>query len=210
MEAPLNGTERPGAHRSLDRVVFLFVVLASFALEILVFPGDRISQAIDMATGRIVVAPDQLKNHTASSRRQAVAEYIARKYSRAVDKAERIVEAAWEAATHTDLDPLLILAIAEVESSFNPKAVSRKNAMGLMQIIPRYHRDKLRAAGGDIFDIEPNMLVGAQIVKEYLSIAKGDLRYALLRYNGALRLSSDYPDKVLLAHKNLRQIVQDA
>ena len=52
--------------------------------------------------------------------------------------AEPYVPIVEKYCTEYDLDPSLVMAIIETESSFNPKAESYKNAIGLMQIVPKY------------------------------------------------------------------------
>jgi len=62
------------------------------------------------------------------------------------------------------------LAVISIESRFNPIAESVMGAKGLMQIIPKYHLDKLNAAGGEdaVLDPESNIQVGARILQEYV------------------------------------------
>ena len=97
------------------------------------------------------------------------------------------------------LDPLLVLAVIAVESRFNPIAESGMGAKGLMQIIPRFHLDKLRAAGGEdaVFDPESNILVGARILQEYvyrtgtLDAGLAAVQRRLARFECLLRATGD-------------------
>ena len=74
------------------------------------------------------------------------------------------------AAHEVGLDPLLVLAMIAVESSFNPEASSSMGAKGLMQIIPRFHLAKLEAYGGEdaVLDPESNIAAGTRILQEYV------------------------------------------
>ena len=56
-----------------------------------------------------------------------------------------------------------------IESRYNPVAESVMGAKGLMQVIPKYHPEKLFDHGGEQALLEPevNILVGAQILREY-------------------------------------------
>ena len=78
------------------------------------------------------------------------------------------VDEAHDAADEWDLDPLLVLAVISVESRFDPAARSGYGATGLMQVVPRFHREKLAEHGGDkaLLDPRVNVQVGTQILKE--------------------------------------------
>jgi soluble lytic murein transglycosylase-like protein len=85
------------------------------------------------------------------------------------------------------LDPLLIKAVVKVESNFDPKAVSPRGAMGLMQLMPETVRD-LEVA--DPYDPEANILAGARYLRKNFDRFKGDLQLTLAAYNAG-------PDRVL-------------
>jgi soluble lytic murein transglycosylase-like protein len=129
---------------------------------------------------------------------QAVAEFIAKRYRVAEDAAAGFVATAYRAGEQHRVDPLLILAVMAIESRYNPVAESVMGARGLMQIIPRYHPEKLEPHGGEQVLLEPevNILVGAQILREYHR-RSGDLETALQMYNGALdEPTAQYANKV--------------
>jgi soluble lytic murein transglycosylase-like protein len=129
---------------------------------------------------------------------QAVAEFIAKRYRVAEDVAAGYVSIAYRAGDQHRVDPLLILAVMAIESRYNPVAESVMGARGLMQIIPRYHPEKLEPHGGEQVLLEPevNILVGAQILREYQR-RFGDLETALQMYAGALdEPTSQYSNKV--------------
>lgn len=125
---------------------------------------------------------------------------------------ENAIEPALAAAeTHAEelgFDPLLIVAIMAVESSFNTRAVSNMGAQGLMQVIPRYHKDKLGANRGRnaLFDPEVNVRVGALVLHEGLQ-RYGSMQRALQYYNGALKdPKARYTRKVMALKKRLMTI----
>ena len=122
------------------------------------------------------------------AQQRAVASFITRKYGVSSEVVQELVRTAFAAGKQFGVDPLLVVAIMAVESSFNPIAESVAGAKGLMQIIPRYHLEKLADFGGEqaVFDPRVNILVGARIVREYLLMASGDLFTALQTYAGAL------------------------
>lgn len=131
---------------------------------------------------------------------QNVARFIARRYRVAIEQTQHVVEYAYRTASEFKVDPLLILAVISVESSFNPKAQSHQGAQGLMQVLTRVHAEKFEPFGGvaAAFDPLANIRVGAQILKEYLG-RDGTVEGALKAYVGAALLPHDggYGAKVL-------------
>lgn len=143
------------------------------------------------------------------ARYQALSEFVARRYRVSQDVAFYLVSQAHRVGEQFQLDPLLIIAVIAIESRFNPIAESVAGAKGLMQIIPKYHGDKLDEFGGEhaVFDPAANIHVGAQILKEYLH-RTGNLSVALQKYAGALDDSEDqYTRKVLNEKQRLQQVV---
>jgi hypothetical protein len=141
---------------------------------------------------------------------RALANYVSRRYRIAPDVTEVFVGAAHEAGREVGLDPLLILAVMAVESRFNPVAESLVGAKGLMQVVPRYHLDKLTERGGEGVVLDPaiNIALGARILKEYIR-RTGSLEAGLQFYNGALAdPSSQYAQKVFAEKERLQEAVR--
>lgn len=139
---------------------------------------------------------------------RALAGYLSRRYRIALDPAEQLVGVAHDAGRAAGVDPLLILAVIGVESRFNPIAESAAGAKGLMQVVPRHHRDTLDQHGGDgaVLDPMTNMLVGARILKRYVYRA-GSLEAGLQFYNGARPdKSRQYAKKVIAERQRLQSI----
>ena len=121
-----------------------------------------------------------------------------------------MVGAAHRAAREVGLDPLLVLAVISVESRFNPIAESVMGAKGLMQIIPKYHRAKLDALGGEeaVLDPESNILLGARILQEYI-YRTGTVEGGLQFYNGAFwDGSAQYALKVMAERERLEIVLR--
>ena len=140
---------------------------------------------------------------------RVIANYLSRRYKVAVNATERLVSGAFDAGRQLRVDPLLILAVMGVESGFNPIAESVMGAKGLMQVIPRYHREKFEQHGGadSVLDPMTNILVGARILKEYTRRA-GSLEAGLQLYSGGLSdTSGQYSRKVMGELDRLRQTI---
>jgi len=93
-----------------------------------------------------------------------------------------------ECSNYEKIDPLLILAIIEVESRFSPRAVSPKGAIGLMQITPETMQLVVQQAGiltntpGSLFDPLINLSVGINYLALLLKRFE-NIELALLAYN---------------------------
>lgn len=147
--------------------------------------------------------------HPDAPRHEALAEFLAKRYKVSQDVTLQFVQIAHAEAARVNLDPLLIMAVIAVESRYNPIAESGVGAKGLMQIIPKFHGDKLAEFGGEkaVFDPESNIRVGTRILREYLS-RTGNLGIALQMYAGALGDDNDtYTNKVLGEKQRLQRVV---
>ncbi len=89
---------------------------------------------------------------------------------------EQIVEQA--SATH-GVDPLLVRSVMQVESNFNPNAISPKGAMGLMQLMPATAR---QMGVINAFDVRQNIEGGVRFLR-YLKTKFDDDRLVLAAYN---------------------------
>ena len=90
---------------------------------------------------------------------------------------DRIVR---EAAERHKVDPALVKAVISTESGWNPWAVSRKGAVGLMQLIPETAQ---RYGVGNPFDPAQNVEGGTMYLKWLLQRYNGDLAKTLAAYN---------------------------
>lgn len=85
-----------------------------------------------------------------------------------------------KAAKENNIRPELLEAVVQVESGYNPDAVSSKGASGLMQLMPA----TAQALGvSDPFDPEQNLMGGAKYLRQQLDRFNGDEKKALAAYN---------------------------
>lgn len=108
-------------------------------------------------------------------------------------QAVKIVKAVHKHSFEQQVDPDIIFKIIQTESTYNPKARGGAS-VGLMQIIPYWHRDKIQ--GRNLFNVDTNIEVGVRIFKEYLDQSNGNIRKALWRYNASVK-KKQYAEKVL-------------
>src|SRR2546427_3578348 len=93
------------------------------------------------------------------------------------DGAEKLVR---EAAERHRIDPALVRAVIETESNWNPSAISRKGAVGLMQLIPTTAQ---RFGVDDLYSPQQNVDAGVRYLKTLLERYNGNLDLALAAYN---------------------------
>jgi hypothetical protein len=136
---------------------------------------------------------------------RGVTDYISRRYRIAPPAVESLIDAARLAGERVGLDPMLIVAVMAIESGFNPIAESPLGAQGLMQVIPRYHQDKIGEGGGRhaLLDPATNIQVGARVLKESIRRA-GSMEAGLQQYAGASGdAEAQYAAKVLAEKQRL-------
>lgn len=94
-----------------------------------------------------------------------------------------------EAAGKYDVDAHLIKAVIMAESSFDPNAVSKKGARGLMQLMPETAVDMQVE---DPFDPEENIFGGTKYLRQLLETFNHDKKLALAAYNAGPKRVKDY------------------
>jgi len=143
---------------------------------------------------------------------RALAEFISRRWRIAERAAATFVSSAYRAGQQHSVDPVLILSVMAIESRYNPVAESVMGAKGLMQVIPKFHLEKLLDHGGEeaLLDPDVNIHVGAQILREYYR-RLGNQELALQMYAGAFdEPTLQYANKVYAERARLEPVRQRA
>jgi soluble lytic murein transglycosylase-like protein len=174
--------------------------------------NDEPGQALTVAIADTVGNTDSTVSPPAHQRKIArLSLHIQNHYQVPGHRANAIVREAIDNGSRHQIDPELILAIIAVESTFKERAVSRCGARGLMQVMPGSHSRKMEQIGGShqLFDPAKNIHIGSRILVNYLDDHDGNLRRALLSYNGSLRSRSSFPERVMRVYRDLQRVTTE-
>jgi soluble lytic murein transglycosylase-like protein len=207
------------AYSTLKGTLALVGLAALGAVALLPMPREALMDRLP-SLASLRLSADPSPSGTVSGTIQAesareqrlVTEFIAKRYRVSDQAVAGFVTTAYVAGAQNSLDPLLILAVISIESRYNPVAESTMGAKGLMQIIPKYHLEKLSDHGGEqaLLDPQVNIRVGTRILREYQR-RLGDTEAALQMYGGAFdEPTSQYADKVLAEKARLEVLRQKA
>ena len=156
-----------------------------------------------------IATPEPASNPSLSPRMRGALTYVAQRYKVSAEAVRPVFEAAQLVGQERRIDPLLIVAIIGVESGFNPFAESAFGAQGLMQIIPRFHMDKVPggADGRAFLDPVTNIRIGTSVLKEAIQ-RRGGLAAGLQYYAGSSDATGGYANKVMAEKARLEQAAQ--
>jgi soluble lytic murein transglycosylase-like protein len=123
--------------------------------------------------------------------------------------ADRIARAIVKEANYLDVSPSLLTGVLLTENApLDVDARSSAGAVGLMQVM-NFHAGEYDCDSDDLLQVESNICHGARVFGQYLK-RTGDVRRALLRYNGCVAGSvtarcGRYPTKVLRTARLVRR-----
>ena len=118
-----------------------------------------------------------------------------------------IIKIVFSKSEKYGFNPYLVMAVIQVESGFDPFAVSTAGAYGLMQVNYSVWKDELKIDFNRIFEKDYNIDLGLRILKHYYDGNAGNLFMALFRYNNGYKYNNTrYSGKVtatrFYAHRN--------
>ena len=154
--------------------------------------------------------PAEPSVETLSPKMRGALDYVSRRYHVSTNALLPIFATAQSTGRELRLDPLLIVAVIGVESGFNPFSQSVFGAQGLMQVVPRFHLDKLPEEADKSAFLDPviNVQVGARVLEESIR-RNGGLENGLQQFGGAINdPGRRYSIKVLAEKQRLEQAPQ--
>jgi hypothetical protein len=124
-------------------------------------------------------------------------QYIDRKFQ-IIPKtvSHEIAEQVIKISKAEQIAPELIIGVMQVESEFNPMAISKKNARGLMQVMPEWAPKFGLKKVTDLHDIDTNIKCGVKVLKIHIEEGQGSISKGLYYYVGK---SDEYAGKVFAA-----------
>jgi Transglycosylase SLT domain len=141
--------------------------------------GDRIRLTVE--GGSVEIAAEDLVSVEPEDQFTAIA--------RKAESNEPFGDLIRAAAQKHGVDEKLIAHVIAVESNFNPKAVSRKRAQGLMQLLPQ---TAAKYSVSNVFDPAQNIDGGTHYLKDLLAKYSGDVKLALAAYNAGPDMVTRY------------------
>ncbi len=101
-----------------------------------------------------------------------------------------IVDSVYLKSAEYKFKPELVLSIIQVESNFNPKAISYRGAYGLMQINLAVWENELKIDRDKIFNVGYNIDLGLQVLRRYYDETNGNLKRAIHLYNNGYKYNN--------------------
>ena len=214
-----DGNSRCSSNRPQSRTpiapAHIWVALggALLAFGVLARDPGAASRELQLAPAAVIADAPVRSSFAAGDQpaRKALVSYLSRRYRIAGEAAAMLIDIAYATGDDIGVDPLLILAVIAIESRFNPIAESDSGAKGLMQVIPRYHLDKLEAKNRERIALSPavNIELGSRVLKEYID-STGSVEAGLQKYNGSLwDGGNQYAQKILAERTRFLEVLRE-
>ena len=163
-------------------------------------------QALPAVTAQADAASDEVAPTTLSPRMQKALDYVKARYKVSKEALHPLFVAVQRIGKEHGIDPLLIVAIISIESGFKADAKSAGGGHGLMQVIPRYHLNKIPDGRGvkGLMDPVVNVKVGTLILDDAIR-RSGSPVAGLQLYNGSDK-KKRFANRVLAEKARLEQV----
>ena len=180
----------------------LGVVVISIALSQLIFSFDAqadIYKYVDPSTGQVTYTDEPQNSQykliiKSLIRFKKKRKKVSKRAIAAMNKNKKLFSPIIKSAAEKHrLDPKLLHAVIRAESAYNPKAVSHKGAVGLMQLMPE---TAVRFGVKDRKDPTENINGGAKYLSELLKLFESDIKLAVAAYNAGEQNVMKYGNKI--------------
>jgi soluble lytic murein transglycosylase-like protein len=170
-------------------LLFIFMVITGVSIA-LIYDKKRLARTVDKKPliYKVMIPESLSQKHSANNTEHSLPSPVRLPISG--KKAERLLHPiVIQAAGRYQVDPALIKAIIMAESGYNIRAISKKGAKGLMQLMPA----TARALGvEDVFNPRQNISGGIRYFKQLVNQFDGDIKLALAAYNAGSRKVRHY------------------
>lgn len=179
--------------KSLFLLVGLFLIgLCGLFLALFEFNKNYTvhKEALQMASTKLIQLENQVGEAREKLKRYDFLKFKVAAYEKKLPDFSLVLNSAYEKSLQYGFHPDLVLSIINVESGFNPKAVSFRGAYGLMQVNLSVWKKELAIDKKRILNIDYNIDLGLRILRRYLIEANGDLKKALHLYNNGYKYNN--------------------
>ena len=212
---------------NVSQHILIVLGLLTFIGFLNLFSGDTLANDIQPPSGQSATVSDLLTIEEAleaaapgegivsdilSPRMLGALAYVTRNYRVSQDALVPVFEITQQIGQERQIDPLLIVAIIGIESRFNPFAESSMGAQGLMQVIPRFHKDKLpkgKKGSKPLLDPATNIRIGVHVLEQAIR-RSGSLVAGLQSYGGSSDSRARYSRKVLAEKARLEEAARQS
>ena len=161
-------------------------------------------QVLGILSNQVLKLQYKLDAHQQKLAKYNFMEYKTSAFSKRYPQFSFILDTVYRKSHQYGFKPNLVLGVVQVESGYNPEAVSYRGAYGLMQVTLGVWRNHLDIDDNRIFEVEYNIDLGLKILKHYYAETNGNLKRALHLYNnGYLYNNTSYTVKVDSAASSL-------
>jgi soluble lytic murein transglycosylase-like protein len=166
--------------------------LANTPIEV---PRQAVDEELKTELKQAILAADSFKDRFDAEVWLIAMSHKLKRYIKDPKERLDVLRKVHKEATRARLEPELVLAVIQIESAFNPYAVSVVGAQGMMQVMP-FWKKEIGRAEDNLINLDTNLRYGTTILRHYIDREKGNVATGLARYNGSYG-SYKYSRKVM-------------